>query len=132
VNRFGDKIRDRRRELGLTQQRLGELVGKSQVAVSEWERGVVRPKDPHSLAQALKMQAEELVMALRADFLEPDNVEAMIMEQVLLPLDIRQSLVTVYKAVLAGYLPASASSDGAKNVAPEGATLPAVTGVVCR
>jgi transcriptional regulator with XRE-family HTH domain len=106
-NHFGSKIRGRRRELGLTQGQLGERVGKSQVAVSEWERGVVHPSDLQGLARALEVSPEELVMAQVAGVLAADPVEAAILEQTRLPMDVRQSLVTVYKAVLHGYGPES-------------------------
>jgi transcriptional regulator with XRE-family HTH domain len=105
TNHFGSKIRSRRRELGLTQGQLGKRVGKSQVAVSEWERGVVHPSDLRGLADALEVSPEELAVAQVMGVLDADPVEAAIMEQTRLPMDVRRSLVTVYKAVLHGYGP---------------------------
>lgn len=36
---FGDRIRDRRRELGYTQEKLADMVGANRRAISELERG---------------------------------------------------------------------------------------------
>lgn len=36
---IGDKIRQRRKELGMTQAKLGKLIHKSAQVVSNWERG---------------------------------------------------------------------------------------------
>ncbi len=38
---FADNLRSRRRELGLTQQRLAELIGYSEKSISKWESGEV-------------------------------------------------------------------------------------------
>ena len=49
---FGRSIRYRRTKLGLSQTRLGELVGRSGAAVRSWERDSSTPTDP-SVLQAL-------------------------------------------------------------------------------
>jgi transcriptional regulator with XRE-family HTH domain len=49
---FGRSIRYRRTKLGLSQTRLGELVGRSAAAVRSWERDASMPSDP-SVLQAL-------------------------------------------------------------------------------
>ncbi len=36
---FAKKLRQRRRELGLTQRELGEMLGYSEKTVSKWESG---------------------------------------------------------------------------------------------
>jgi len=49
---FGRSIRYRRTKLGLSQTRLGELVGRSAAAVRSWEKDASTPSDP-SVLQAL-------------------------------------------------------------------------------
>jgi transcriptional regulator with XRE-family HTH domain len=49
---FGRSIRYRRTKLGLSQTRLGELVGRSSAAIRSWERDASIPTDP-SVLQAL-------------------------------------------------------------------------------
>lgn len=49
---FGRSIRYRRTKLGLSQTRLGELVGRSSAAIRSWERDASIPSDP-SVLQAL-------------------------------------------------------------------------------
>lgn len=49
---FGRSIRYRRNRLGLSQNRLGELVGRSGAAVRSWERDSSTPTDP-AVLQAL-------------------------------------------------------------------------------
>ena len=53
---IGDKIRQRRKELGMTQAKLGKLIHKSAQVVSNWERGYttgISADDLHHLAIAL-------------------------------------------------------------------------------
>ncbi|MGM0825670.1 MAG: LexA family protein [Pseudomonadota bacterium] len=40
---IGDRIRERRKELGLNQPQLAKLIGRSKGAVSQWESGQVKP-----------------------------------------------------------------------------------------
>lgn len=47
---FGDLIRERRSQLGLTQARVAELVGRSPSTVRSWERGRTIPGDHETLA----------------------------------------------------------------------------------
>ncbi|HEY5890744.1 MAG TPA: helix-turn-helix domain-containing protein [Acidimicrobiia bacterium] len=49
---FGRSIRYRRTKLGLSQTRLGELVGRSAAAVRSWEKDASTPSDP-SVLEAL-------------------------------------------------------------------------------
>jgi transcriptional regulator with XRE-family HTH domain len=47
VRTFGRTVRYRRTKLGLSQAKLGELVGRSPSTVRSWERDHSRPNDPH-------------------------------------------------------------------------------------
>lgn len=53
---LGDRLSARRKELGLTQQRLADIVKKSSVSVFKWESGQTEPKGASlfALSQALK------------------------------------------------------------------------------
>lgn len=42
-DKFGEFIRNKRKEKGLTQQQLGDIVGVSMKAVSKWECGNAMP-----------------------------------------------------------------------------------------
>jgi transcriptional regulator with XRE-family HTH domain len=102
-NDLGELIRRRRRELGLVQEQLAARVGISQVAVSEWERGVVVPSKLAELAEALDVPLDRLTAALATNVLGADDVESAILRETRIPMNVRQSLVTVYKEVLARY-----------------------------
>lgn len=56
IETLGDRISARRKELGLTQQRLADLVSKSSVSVFKWESGQAEPKGASlfAISQALK------------------------------------------------------------------------------
>jgi transcriptional regulator with XRE-family HTH domain len=47
---FGRMVRYRRTKLGLSQAKLGELVGRSTATVRSWERDQTRPNDPKVLS----------------------------------------------------------------------------------
>jgi transcriptional regulator with XRE-family HTH domain len=47
---FGRTVRYRRTKLGLSQAKLGELVGRSTATIRSWERDKSRPNDPKVLA----------------------------------------------------------------------------------
>ena len=57
-----EKIRERRRELGLTQEQVASYLNVSAPAVNKWERGVSYPDvgTLPSLARLLKMDLNEL------------------------------------------------------------------------
>ena len=59
---WGERITTRRKELGLTQQRLGELCGIGQASISKVERGRLRPSDDlkWKLAAALQLSLDQL------------------------------------------------------------------------
>ena len=60
---FGEVIQVRRAALGLSQERLAELVGVSRQAVSKWEVGDALPDTDRllPLARALEITADELL-----------------------------------------------------------------------
>lgn len=59
---LGDKVRKYRREKGLSQERLGELVGFSQSKISKIENGDGDSlSDLRLIAKALEIPIEELV-----------------------------------------------------------------------
>ncbi|HXV72656.1 MAG TPA: helix-turn-helix domain-containing protein, partial [Acidimicrobiia bacterium] len=47
---FGRTVRYRRTKLGLSQSKLGELVGRSTATIRSWEKDDSRPTDPDVLA----------------------------------------------------------------------------------
>lgn len=47
MERIGDIISNKRKELGLTQAELGKMLGISGKAVSKWERGLSKPCQEH-------------------------------------------------------------------------------------
>ncbi|MCU7976437.1 helix-turn-helix transcriptional regulator [Shewanella sp. SW36] len=53
---LGQRIREKRKELGITQKALGALVGVSAVAVTQWEKDETAPKGANlfALAKSLK------------------------------------------------------------------------------
>jgi transcriptional regulator with XRE-family HTH domain len=99
---LGELIRHRRKELGLTQDQLAERVGRSQVAVSEWERNVVRPSDFKRLAEALDVPVERLVLANASDvFFDDDPFEGAILQAERLSHEHRNVMLTIYRALVA-------------------------------
>lgn len=61
---LGERIKLRRKELGLTQVQLGEMVHKSSQVVSNWERGyttAMSPEDLRNIAQALNVNIPALM-----------------------------------------------------------------------
>ena len=63
---IGDRIRQRRKELGLTQTELGRLVHKSSQVISNWERSYttgIAPDDLRSLAAALDTSVQFFIPA---------------------------------------------------------------------
>ena len=50
----GKTIAEKRREIGLTQEELGNMLGISGKAISKWERGLSKPCDEH-LAQLVNL-----------------------------------------------------------------------------
>jgi transcriptional regulator with XRE-family HTH domain len=84
---FNDRITSRRKELGLTQQQLGDAVGISGVSVYKWEAGINTPKGKNlfSLAEALRCSPTWLLIG--------DDDEPLKVEDLLPRLDDRQKLL---------------------------------------
>lgn len=59
---YGERIKEHRRRLDLSQQALGEKLGISSVAVSKWERGQSQPDIPtlKRLADIFGVSLDEL------------------------------------------------------------------------
>ena len=66
--RFPNKIREYRLKAGLSQRKLGALLGRGRNAVSSWERGLTLPTVPRLLkmAKLLATLAESLYMSFYA------------------------------------------------------------------
>jgi len=64
--RFPNAIREYRLRAGLTQKRLGELIGRSRRVISKWECGRIVPRlpDVFRLAKTLGTLAEALYHGL--------------------------------------------------------------------
>ena len=74
---FGRSIRYRRTKLGLSQTRLGELVGRSAAAVRSWEKDASTPTDPYVLeALAAVLGIETTVLFDKAGVDSPLLVES--------------------------------------------------------
>ena len=99
---IGKKISGRRKELGLTLEEIGSLVGVSKSTVQKWESGYIsnmrRDKIP-LLAKALKMNPSELI---EDDTAEPSNISDIFTEGIY--------KIPVFETVSAGF-GAYASSD---------------------
>lgn len=68
VNGFGERLRERRRELGWTQQELAKRMDIGPMEVSNYERGVSKPKNERSalMAQVLGVSTAWLVFGVHA------------------------------------------------------------------
>lgn len=63
MKKFGQKIRERRNELGLSQRKLASMVGVTSPTISMWENDTNNPKTENflNLASALNYSIEELL-----------------------------------------------------------------------
>lgn len=63
VGAFGDRVRARRVQLGLTQDQVAKLVSVSRVAITKWENGTTQPEGEnlYSLSKALNCAIEWLL-----------------------------------------------------------------------
>lgn len=68
VNGFGERLRERRLQLGWTQQELAKRMNIGAMEVSNYERGVSKPKNERSamMAQVLGVSTAWLVFGVAA------------------------------------------------------------------
>ncbi|WP_206793996.1 helix-turn-helix domain-containing protein [Amycolatopsis sp. MtRt-6] len=109
MSAIGTLIRENRLRLGLTQAQLGGLVGRTQVAVSEWERGVALPScDGKDLAAALQISRDKLVAAVQSQMFDDDDV-LRVLRQCDLPKEQREALITIYQVMRKAQPPSAGS-----------------------
>lgn len=58
---IGERLKSRRKQLGLTQADVAKACSVSKASVSDWEKDLFQPKDKDSLAKALKTTKEWLM-----------------------------------------------------------------------
>jgi transcriptional regulator with XRE-family HTH domain len=68
--KFPNRIREYRLKAGLSQRKLGEILGRGRNAISSWERGLTLPNVPRLLrmAKTLGTLAESLYMDFYSTF----------------------------------------------------------------
>ena len=74
---FSDRLKDLRRQAGLTQVDVAEKLGISQPAYASWERGVKKPTQENlvKIAQILNVSVDYLVGNSEEKSDELDNIE---------------------------------------------------------
>ena len=74
---FSDRLKDLRRQAGLTQVEVAEKLGISQPAYASWERGVKKPTQDNlvKIAQILNVSIDYLVGNSEEKSNELDNIE---------------------------------------------------------
>lgn len=73
---IGDIIRNRRKELNMTQEDLANSVGTTKATVSRWESGDIhKMKRPMIAALARTLQLDPLIFLQREEVLMPDESE---------------------------------------------------------
>ena len=73
---FGRTVRYRRTKLGLSQSKLGELVGRSTATIRSWEKDDSRPTDPDVLATlAAILGVSERQLFEKAEVDRPHDIE---------------------------------------------------------
>jgi len=81
---FGRTIRYRRTKLGLSQTKLGELVGRSAATIRQWERDKSRPNDPEVVvAVAAVLGIEERILFDKLGLARPEVETSPTVEEVL-------------------------------------------------
>lgn len=80
MEKIGQRIHARRKELKLSQKELGRLVGVSHATVSYWEADTNAPKTENflNLAKALKTSVDELISNVDMTFIDDETLIALI------------------------------------------------------
>lgn len=80
MEKFGTKIKRRRKELGFSQTKLGAMVGVSGATISMWESDTNSPKTENflNLAKALNLTVDELIANIDMDFLDEETLVAIV------------------------------------------------------
>ncbi len=82
VRSFGRTVRYRRTKLGLSQTKLGELVGRSPNTIRSWERDKSQPNDPHVItALSAILGVDERSLFEKAGQSEPELETSPTIEQ---------------------------------------------------
>ena len=77
---IGENIKNLRLRYGLTQKELGDIVGKSAIAISTWENDIKQPR----MGSIQKMA--DYFGILKSDIIEPDKLCSNIFEEKDIPL----------------------------------------------
>ena len=81
---FGRTVRYRRTKMGLSQAKLGELVGRSPSTIRSWERDNTRPTDPKTIAAlAAILAVDERQLFEKAGVERPAEEDSPTVEQAL-------------------------------------------------
>ncbi len=85
----GKIIREARKRLGLSQEKLGELVGVTRSAVNQWESGKTTPESDKlpELARILKLAAEEMLGVRRLQNDSSPATKSKLLKSDVTPLD---------------------------------------------
>ena len=80
MEKLGLRIKNRRRELGLSQKELGKAVGVSHVTISHWEADTNSPKTENfmNLASALKLSIEQLLANTDAQVMDDETFASVV------------------------------------------------------
>ncbi|MLR11069.1 transcriptional regulator [Salmonella enterica subsp. enterica] len=77
IETLSDRIAARRKELGLTQQQLADLVKKSSVSVFKWESGQTEPKGKNLFALSTALRCSPTWLLFGDEEQIPTSVESL-------------------------------------------------------
>lgn len=80
---IGQRIKERRLELKLSQRSLGKRAGVAHVTISQWERDETSPRGDNlfKLAEALSVEPGWIIRGDGSDDIEPDKVAMVLTHQ---------------------------------------------------
>jgi transcriptional regulator with XRE-family HTH domain len=104
----GEKIKQLRKELGLTQEELGQMIGVQKAAINKYETGLVvnlKKSTISALAKALHVSPVELLSPGKPPDNQPQTSEAQILAKGIdkMPKEQREQALNIIKAVFAQY-----------------------------